>query len=108
MAKDGRGALQPVAWHDVYRDLIDKLSAAGRANADGVRFLLSAHASHEELFLFRRLAEELVGNTDGVTATWTSSEKPQPQGTKFVVPEVDAPNVSGVTAFGLGHDVGAL
>ncbi|HET9831362.1 MAG TPA: 2Fe-2S iron-sulfur cluster-binding protein [Vicinamibacterales bacterium] len=108
MMKDGRGTLQPVAWHDVYRDLIDKLSVAGRANADGVRFLLSAHASHEELFLFRRLAEELVGNTDGVTVTWTSSEKPQPPGTKFVVPEVDAPNVSGVTAFGLGHDVGAL
>ena len=30
-------------------------AAAGTANADGVRFLLSAHASHEELFLFRRL-----------------------------------------------------
>src|SRR5262249_16153918 len=72
------------------------------------RFLLSAHASHEELFLFRRLAEELVGNIHGITATWTSSKKSQPAHTKFVVPEVDAPNVSGVRAFGLGEDVAAL
>ncbi len=108
MMNDGRGTLQPVAWHDLYRDLIERLSAAGRANADGVRFLVSAHASHEELFLFRRLAEELVGSTDGVTATWTASKKEQPAGTKFVVPEVDAPNVAGVRAFGLGSDIAAL
>jgi NADH-quinone oxidoreductase subunit G len=108
MMRDGRGALQPVAWHDVHRDLNEKLSAAGKKNADGVRFLLSAHASHEELFLFRRLAEELVGNTHGVTATWTSSKKSQPADTKFVVPEVDAPNVAGVRAFGFGDDVAAL
>src|SRR5205809_24425 len=79
-----------------------------KANADGVRFLLSAHASHEELFLFRRLAEELIGHAKGVTATWTSSAKPQPDNTKFVVPETDAPNVAGVRAFGLGDDVSAL
>src|SRR5436190_3640875 len=108
MMKDGRGTLQPVAWHDLQRHLADKLSAAGRANADGVRFLLSAHASHEELFLFRRLAEELVGNTNGVTAAWTTSTKSQPPDTKFVVPEIDAPNVAGVTAFGLGHDLAGL
>jgi NADH-quinone oxidoreductase subunit G len=108
MMRDGRGALQPVAWHDLHRDLNEKLSAAGRKNADGVRFLLSAHASHEELFLFRRLAEELVGNTQGITATWMSSKKPQPTDTKFVVPEVDAPNVAGVRAFGFGEDVAAL
>ena len=108
MMRDGRGALQPVAWHDLHRDLNEKLSAAGRKNADGVRFLVSAHASHEELFLVRRLAEELVGNTHGMTATWTSSVKSQPADTKFVVPEVDAPNVAGVRAFGFGEDVNAL
>jgi len=108
LAKDSRGGQQPVSWSDVYRRLGEKLPAAGRANADGVRFLLSAHASHEELFLFTRLAEELVGGAKGVTAAWTSSPKPQPQGTKFVVPDVDAPNVAGVRAFGIGHDVQAL
>jgi NADH-quinone oxidoreductase subunit G len=108
MVRDSRGVLQPVAWNDVHRGLIDRLSAAGKANADGVRFLLSAHASHEELFLFRRLAEELIGNANGLTAAWASSPKPQPDATKFVVPETDAPNVAGVRAFGVGDDVPAL
>jgi NADH-quinone oxidoreductase subunit G len=108
LTKDSRGALQPVSWNDVHRGIADTLSASGRANADGVRFLVSAHASHEELFLFRRLAEELAGSAKGITATWTSSPKPQPAGTKFVVPEVDAPNVAGVRAFGLADDVAAL
>jgi NADH-quinone oxidoreductase subunit G len=60
------------------------------------------------LFLFRRLAEELVGHANGITATWTSSPKPQPAGTKFRVPETDAPNVAGVRAFGFGDDVSGL
>ena len=107
LAKDSRGQ-QPVSWNDVQRGIVAKLSAAGKANADGVRFLVSAHASHEELFLFRRLAEELVGNTKGLAASWSSSHKPQPAGTKFVVPEIDAPNVAGVRAFGFGDDVASL
>ena len=47
------------------RGCATSLAAAGRANPEGVRFLVSAHASHEELFLFRRLAEELVGGAAG-------------------------------------------
>jgi anaerobic selenocysteine-containing dehydrogenase len=88
--------------------LVEKLSAAGSSSPEGVRFLLSAHASHEELFLFRRLAEELVGNMKGITAAWTTTRKVQPSDTKFVVPEVDAPNVAGIRAFGLGEDLAAL
>ena len=53
--------------------LVDKLTAAGKANPDGVRFLLSAHASHEELFLFRRLAEELVGSPQAITVSWRTT-----------------------------------
>src|SRR5439155_3069352 len=105
LERDENGVQQPVSWHEIRSKLVEKLAAAGTSNPDGVRFLVSAHASHEELFLFRRLAEELVGNTNGITATWTSSRKPQPPGTTFVVPEVDAPNVAGVHAFGFGHDV---
>ena len=80
--------------------------AGGRrqtANPDGVRFLLSAHASHEELFLFRRLTEELMGD-DGpkaISVTWRYREKPQPEGAKFKVPAVDAPNVNGARMLGL-------
>jgi NADH-quinone oxidoreductase subunit G len=101
LVKDSSGVQQQVSWHDLERGLVDRLTAAGKANPDGVRFLLSAHASHEELFLFRRLAEELVGNLQSVAVSWRTTHKPQPADTKFVVPEVDAPNVAGARAFGL-------
>ena len=62
LVRDARRTRSPSSWHEL------TVGAAGRgwrrpasANPDGVRFLLSAHASHEELFLFRRLAEELLG-----------------------------------------------
>jgi len=107
--KDAAGAQQSVSWHDAQTTLVDRLTAAGRANPDGVRFLVSAHASHEELYLFRRLAEELVGNAQAITVSWKKTVKPQPAGAQFVVPEDDAPNVAGARAFGLEHsDVSAL
>jgi anaerobic selenocysteine-containing dehydrogenase len=79
----------------------DRLGAAGNANMNSVRFLLSAHASHEEFFLFRRLNEDLIGDpTAGVTVAWTFREKAQPPHTKFKVPPVDAANVNGARIFG--------
>jgi NADH-quinone oxidoreductase subunit G len=104
-----RGDLVPVTWHDALAKVAEALGAAGRANIDGVRFLISAHASHEELFLFRRLNEELIGDpVRAVTAAWTVREKHQPADTKFAVPAVDAPNVNGVRIFGFAAgDVGA-
>jgi NADH-quinone oxidoreductase subunit G len=109
LVKDAAGVQQPVSWHDAQTKLVDKLTAAGKANPDGFRFLVSAHASHEELYLFRRLAEELVGSTQAITVSWGKTVKPQPAGAKFVVPEVDAPNVAGARALGLDHsDVSAL
>jgi NADH-quinone oxidoreductase subunit G len=93
-------ALEPVSWRELNAKLLDRLAAAGRSNPDSVRFLLSAHASHEELFLFRRLTEELVGDTKGVSVVWRRREKPQPADAKFKVPPVDAPNVNGARMFG--------
>jgi NADH-quinone oxidoreductase subunit G len=97
------GMQQPIAWHELLAKLPDRLAVAGRSNPESVRFLLSAHASHEELFLFRRLTEELVGSTgpSGITVGWRVSTKQQPPQTKFKVPAVDAPNVNGARAFGL-------
>src|SRR5215831_168023 len=94
---------QPVTWTEVMSKLRDKLADAGRANPDGVRFLLSAHASHEELFLFRRLTEELIGENGpkAITVSWRELAKSQPPNTKFVVPATDAPNVNGARIFGL-------
>jgi NADH-quinone oxidoreductase subunit G len=110
---------QPVSWHDAIAKLSDRLAAAGLSRGqtrsagltpipggDGltpVRFLLSAHASHEELFLFKRLTEELLGEAGAtaITVTWRYREKPQPEGTTFKVPAVDAPNVNGARMLGL-------
>lgn len=102
LVRDG-GQLQPAAWHDLLPRLRDRLNAAGKSNRDGVRFLLSAHASHEELFLFRRLTEELVGphGPASITVSWRFTPKAQPERSQFRVPAVDAPNVNGARLLGL-------
>jgi NADH-quinone oxidoreductase subunit G len=91
----GSAVLQPVSWHDVISRTCDRLSAA---DPPSVRFLLSAHASHEELFLFRRIADEWRGTID---IGWRYQTKDQPEGSRFRVPPVDAPNVNGARLFGL-------
>jgi NADH-quinone oxidoreductase subunit G len=101
LLRDENGALQPVAWHDLYPMVRDRLGAAGTDNPDGVRFLLSAHASHEEFFLFRRLVDELIGNAGAICVSWRYRPKAQPVDTTFKVPPVDAPNVTGARLFGL-------
>ena len=124
------GVQRPVAWHDAMPQVADRLAAAGQANADGVRFLLSAHASNEELFLFRALADHVsatpeaeslrsrprdseaapasgggapreVSKADKITVSWRHTKKDQPANTTFVVSAVDAPNVNGARLLGL-------
>ena len=95
---------QPATWHDATAKLSDRLGAAGAATrGEGIRFLLSAHASHEELFLFKRLTEELLGEEGprAISVAWRHREKPQPAATTFKVPPVDAPNVNGARMLGL-------
>jgi NADH-quinone oxidoreductase subunit G len=96
------GAQQPGTWREVTTKLADTLSAAGTSGKGEVRFLLSAHASHEELFLFRRLTEELAGpeGPQSVSVSWRVTPKRQPERTKFKVAPVDAPNVNGARIFG--------
>jgi NADH-quinone oxidoreductase subunit G len=103
LVRDANGLQQPRAWHEILPMLADRFTAAGQANPDGVRFLLSAHASHEELFLFRRLTEELLGASGpaAISVSWRELAKSQPPNTKFVVPATDAPNVNGARIFGL-------
>jgi predicted molibdopterin-dependent oxidoreductase YjgC len=99
--------LEPVAWHDIEPRLRDRIQEAGSADPSSVRFLVSAHASTEDLFVLKEMVDGLLG-ADGATAvavTWTRSEKPQPPGTRFRIPATDAPNVNGARA--LGYDVGA-
>jgi NADH-quinone oxidoreductase subunit G len=96
----GRGAAwRGVPWADALMAVAGAVDAAGGTSA--VRFLVSAHASLEELYVLK----QAIGGTDRVTISWRTREKPQPPQTKFRIPAIDAPNVRG--ARDLGYDVGA-
>jgi NADH-quinone oxidoreductase subunit G len=98
----GDAVLEPISWHEVISKLRDRLAAAGSSNPEAVRFLLSAHASHEELFLFQRLTQELIGeHSKAIAVSWRYRPKVQAQQTSFKVPPVDAPNVNGARMLGL-------
>jgi NADH-quinone oxidoreductase subunit G len=104
LGRTAQGAQATVAWKDA---LATAGAALSSAKDRGLRFLVSAHASHEEMFVLARLAQELMGDAarDAIVVSWTSSAKPQPEGTRFKVPATDAPNVAGARALGLvaGH-----
>jgi len=107
-ARSGHAApLEAAAWHDVQPRLRDRLQEAAAGAGSGVRFLVSAHASTEELFVLKEMLMGLLGADalKAVTVAWTRSEKPQPERTTFTVPTTDAPNVNG--ARDLGYHVGA-
>ena len=106
LSKDG--AHQVATWKDALIAVRDLVDAAGRRNPASVRFLASAHASHEEMFLLKQLAEGMKGDGGAghVHVTWKRSEKRQPPDTKFLVPAIDAPNVNGARDFEL--NVGAV
>ena len=102
--------LEKAAWHDVEPRLRDGIQEAGSADPSSVRFLVSAHAATEELFVLKQMLEGLLG-PDGlksVTLSWTRDEKPQPPGAKFKVAATNAPNVNGARdlgyAMGRGND----
>ena len=97
-------ALEAAAWHDVRPRVRDRLQEA--AAASSLRFLVSAHASTEDLFVLKQLVQGLLGGDrlDAVTVSWVQSVKEQPRDTKFRIPRTDAPNVNG--ARDLGYEVG--
>ena len=99
--------LEPAPWHDVDAGVRDRIQEAGSSDAASVRFLVSAHASTEELFVLRQLVEGLLGpeGMKAVSVAWTRTQKAQPAGVKFKIPETDAPNVNGARS--LGYEVGA-
>jgi NADH-quinone oxidoreductase subunit G len=102
LRKTASGVLEPESWRDVMVKLREAVGAS--AASPRIRFLASAHASLEELVLLGQIARGLYG--DGaerqVAVSWRTSEKEQPEGTKFKVPRVDAPNVAGAMDLGVG------
>jgi NADH-quinone oxidoreductase subunit G len=99
-ATGGRPASwEAVPWADALVAVNEAVVAAG--GPAHLQFFVSAHASLEELFVLKQLAP----SSGGVTFGWRHRDKPQPKGTKFKIPSVDAPNVRG--ARDLGFQVGA-
>jgi NADH-quinone oxidoreductase subunit G len=98
LVKDEAGVLQPADWREALAKTADRITANG--GGSGVRLLVSAHASLEELFLLGRLGGAFGLPEDGVAISWRAREKPQPANTKFKVPAVDAPNVNGAADLG--------
>ena len=99
---DAQGLQATATWNQALDRLRDVLTGAGR----DLRFLLSAHASHEELFAFAKLGQALLGDAaqDAFDVTWTASHKPQSPNTKFPLGVIDAPNVAGARMFGLTNE----
>ena len=77
-AKDG--TQHDATWKDALTKVRDLLNAAGRRDPASMRFLVSAHASLEELFLVGRVSQELKGDTGAghVAVSWRRSVKSQP------------------------------
>jgi NADH-quinone oxidoreductase subunit G len=100
LVRQSDGTQQATSWEAALTTVADQLKDIDR---QGLRFAVSAHASHEELFALGRLAVALLGDEarSAIGVGWNTSTKPQPAGTRFVVPEVDAPNVAGARALGL-------
>ncbi len=92
------GSLEPTDWTNALTKLADRLTANGGPSE--LRFLVSAHASLEELFLVGRLGGSFGVPEQGVAISWRYREKPQPPNAKFKIPAVDAPNVNGARDLG--------
>jgi len=92
------GSLEPTDWTNALAKLADRVAASG--GPAQLRFLVSAHASLEELFLIGRLGGSFGLPEHGVAISWRSREKPQPPNTKFKIPPIDAPNVTGARDLG--------
>jgi len=102
LVRQETGALAASSWTGALARLRDHVQPVLKEQPSAIRWLVSAHASHEELFLVRELAGKTTGldAQAAVTVAWRSSEKLQPKDTTFPVPAADAPNVAGARALG--------
>jgi NADH-quinone oxidoreductase subunit G len=104
LVKSNAGVLEPASWNQALAAVAERVTGAGGPSA--LRFLISAHASLEELFVLGRLGGAFGVPEQGVAISWRTKSKLQPPNAKFKVPSVDAPNVRG--ARDLGFPVSAM
>ena len=98
LVRDSNAGQKPVDMREALAKIADLVTANGGTSA--LRFLISAHASVEELFLIGRMGGAFGLPEDGVAISWRVRPKPQHPRTKFKVPPVDAPNVKGAQDLG--------
>ena len=98
LVKTAAGAQEPANWSKALGTLAEQVLAAGGPSS--LRFLISAHASLEELAVIGRLGGAFNLSEEAVAISWRAREKPQPAGVKFRIPPVDAPNVRGASDLG--------
>jgi len=98
LVRSSAGTLEPVEWRDAFSTIARHVDASG--GPASLRFLLSAHASLEELFVFGRLGGSFRLPEESVALSWRTREKPQPRDVKFRIPAIDAPNVTGARDLG--------
>jgi predicted molibdopterin-dependent oxidoreductase YjgC len=85
---------ETTSWENALVAVKDAVDTVG--GPQHAQFLVSGHASLEELFVLKQFA----GHTGGVTFSWRHREKPQPANTQFKIPAVDAPNLHGAKDLG--------
>jgi NADH-quinone oxidoreductase subunit G len=109
LLRQASGAQALSTWGGALARVREVLLPIAKEDGASLRMLVSAHASHEELFLVRQFVSQVPGATLArtVSMSWRSSAKQQPAGTKFTVPPVDAPNVAGARAMGFRAPEGA-
>ena len=98
MVRGAGGELHPAEPREALAKIAERVDSGGGTGT--LRFLVSAHASIEELFLLGRMGGAFGLPEDGVAISWRTRPKPQPAGSKFKIPPVDAPNVKGATDLG--------
>ncbi len=92
------GTLEPTDWENALAKLAGRIGSHGGPGA--LRFLVSAHASLEELFLIGRLGGTFGLPEEGVAISWRHRDKPQPPRAKFKISPIDAPNINGARDLG--------
>ncbi|MBA2305310.1 MAG: (2Fe-2S)-binding protein [Acidobacteria bacterium] len=97
LLRSASGSLEPADWTQALATLADRVTTGGIST---LRFLISAHASLEELFLIGKLGGSMGLPEDGVAVSWRTRVKPQPPMATFKIPPVDAPNVNGARDLG--------
>ena len=97
-SSDAGEAQTAATWSQALGTSLERVVAGGGPSA--LRFLLSAHASLEELSVLGRLGGAFNLPESGVALSWRTTVKSQPAKAKFQVPSVDAPNVRGARDLG--------